>query len=412
MEGAGSGFQQRRVYGKSCKGRRPQAGGTAGSDAPKDRQVGSGERILKKKLPEDEFERAGFVVAEGFVGSNGFKLSISEQCRLLGIGRSVYYRWRAQACRRSEKQNTAQQQDSGPSCSLKHTSRSLESLEKALGNKEARRKTDLVDLVRTTLQAYRNMMESSGTILSMDQELLVCILAVWTAHPSFGYRRISHYVRQVLAAGTVKRIRKIMHASGLQAVFPGPNTSRANKKNRKYPYLLRNKRIWLPNQVWSTDVTYLKLPVGAMYLVAIIDMYTRKVLSWRLSNTLDASFCVECLQEALDAYGEPAIFHSDHGCQFTSNEFTDILENHGIDISMTGVGRCLQNIFIERFWRTVKYEEFYLHEYKNVAELRDGIKRFMDFYNTSRVHQSLGYQTPDDLYYSVFVEGKSKENVA
>lgn len=162
MEGAGSGFQQRRVYGESCKGRRPQAGGTAGSDAPEDRQVGSGERILKKKLPEDECERAGFVVAEGFIGSNGFRLSISEQCRLLGIGRSVYYRWRAQACRRSEKQNAAHQQNSGPSCSLKHTSRSLESLEEALGDKEARRKTDLVDLVRTTLQAYRNK-HGSGT---------------------------------------------------------------------------------------------------------------------------------------------------------------------------------------------------------------------------------------------------------
>jgi len=336
---------------------------------------------------------------------------------LLGIGRSVYYRWQAQAEKHSCAGHPAAQpnpavQESGQSCSFKDTSRTLESLEAAIGDSAARRNADLVDLVRRTLDAYREMMDKSETILSLEQELLICILAVWTAHPSFGYRRISHYVQQVLAAGTVKRIRKIMHASGLQALFPGPNTSRGNMKDRKYPYLLRNKRVWLPNQVWSTDVTYLKLPMGTMYLVAIIDLYTRKVLSWRLNNTLDASFCVECLQEAIALYGEPAIFHSDHGCQFTSKEFTDVLTSHSIEISMTGIGRCLQNIYIERFWRTVKYEEFYLHEYKNVEELRNGIKQFMAFYNTTRVHQSLGYQTPDELYYSVFRERKPKKDAA
>jgi putative transposase len=165
---------------------------------------------------------------------------------------------------------------------------------------------------------------------------------------------------------------------------------------------LRNKLIWLPNQVWATDITYIKLKGGSVYLMAIIDLYSRKVLTWRLSNTMDAEFCVSALEEAIAIYGVPSIFNTDQGSQFTSEGFTSVLDRYGIQISMDGVGRALDNIFVERLWRSVKYEEIYLNEYRSMEELKISLKRYFTFYNTQRFHQSLEYATPDEIYYSSF----------
>ena len=176
------------------------------------------------------------------------------------------------------------------------------------------------------------------------------------------------------------------------------------KWHQKYPYLLRGKAIWLPNQVWATDITYIKLSGGYVYLVAIIDLFSRKVLSWRVSNTLDAEFCVAALEEAIARYGIPAIFNTDQGCQFTSEAFTGTLERYGIRISMDGVNRALDNIFVERFWRSLKYEDIYLNDYRTLVELKTGLARYFRFYNSERFHESLGYETPDTIYAGKFVE--------
>jgi putative transposase len=181
------------------------------------------------------------------------------------------------------------------------------------------------------------------------------------------------------------------------------------KYHKKYPYLLRGKRIWLPNQVWATDITYIKLAGGDVYLVAIIDVYSRKILAWRVSNTLDAEFCIAALEEAIALYGIPAIFNTDQGCQFTSDAFIAVLEWNGIQISMDGVNRALDNIYIERFWRTLKYEDIYLNDYRTVIDLKAGMKRYMDFYNGERFHASKDYQTPNEVYSSKFQEKENEE---
>jgi putative transposase len=188
----------------------------------------------------------------------------------------------------------------------------------------------------------------------------------------------------------------------LKAIYPGPNLSIPRKEHKKYPYLLKNKVICFPNQVWASDITYIKLNGNYVYLVAIIDLYSRKVLSWKLSNTMDMSFCAECLQDAIRIYGIPGIFNTDQGSQFTSDDFIAILINHQIQISMDGVGRALDNVFIERLWRSLKYEEIYLNSYENMKELKEAIKRYFRFYNTKRFHQSLDYVTPDEKYNCIF----------
>jgi putative transposase len=195
-----------------------------------------------------------------------------------------------------------------------------------------------------------------------------------------------------------------MKKAGLRAIYAGKRTSVPIKWHQKYPYLLRGKAIWLPNQVWATDITYIKLSGGYVYLVAIIDLFSRKVLSWRVSNTLDAEFCVAALEEAIAGYGIPAIFNTDQGCQFTSEAFTGTLERYGIRISMDGVNRALDNIFVERFWRSLKYEDIYLNDYRTLVELKTGLARYFRFYNSERFHESLGYETPDTIYASKFVE--------
>lgn len=188
-----------------------------------------------------------------------------------------------------------------------------------------------------------------------------------------------------------------MRVMGIEAIYPKPRLSQGCRDHRVYPYLLRGVEIQRVNQVWSTDITYLRLRQGFLYLVAILDWFSRYVLSWRLSNSLETSFCVEALDEALWR-GRPEIFNSDQGSQFTSREFTGRLEAAGISISMDGRGRAFDNIFIERLWRTVKYEEVYLNDYQGVADAVSGLGRYWRFYNDERLHQSLAYKTPASVY--------------
>lgn len=202
---------------------------------------------------------------------------------------------------------------------------------------------------------------------------------------------------------TRKQVRRIMKKAGLRAIFPGKRTSIASKQHPKYPYLLAGKVISFPNQVWATDITYIKLAGGHVYLIAIIDLYSRKVLSWRISNTMDADFCVSALEEAIATYGVPAMFNTDQGCQFTSEAFTGVLKAYGIVISMDGKNRAIDNIYVERFWRTLKYEDIYIRDYQTMTELRSGLARYFTFYNSERFHQSLGYQTPDEIYFKSFM---------
>jgi len=201
-----------------------------------------------------------------------------------------------------------------------------------------------------------------------------------------------------------------MRILGLAGMAPGPNTSRPHPQHKVYPYLLRGVNVVRPNQVWSTDITYIRLVRGFVYLVAVIDWYSRKVLSWCLSNTLDSGFCVDCLEQALQNYGTPEIFNTDQGCQFTSKAFTDVLLKKGIAISMDGRGRALDNIFVERLWRSVKHEDVYLKGYATLPELLIGLTEYFVLYNTERPHQSLGYDTPDQVYQSAIGGGARIED--
>jgi putative transposase len=232
-----------------------------------------------------------------------------------------------------------------------------------------------------------------------DESLLLRLLdEEYTRYPFYGSRRMTKYLRSCGHVVNRKRVQRLMRTLGLEGMAPGPNTSKPHPQHKTYPYLLRGLDIIRPNQVWSTDITYIRLPRGFVYLVAIIDWYSRKVLSWRLSNTMDAGFCVDCLEEALKAYGTPEIFNSDQGSQFTSDAFTGVLIERGITISMDGRGRALDNIFVERLWRTVKYEEVYLKQHGSLQELLMGLTRYFMFYNEERPHQSLAYNTPDVVY--------------
>jgi len=232
--------------------------------------------------------------------------------------------------------------------------------------------------------------------------ILKAIMEELRVRPFYGYRKIWRSQQDI--GVTLKQVRRIMKRAGLRAIYPGKRTTVPAKEHKKYPYLLRGKKIWLPNQVWATDITYIRLSGGHVYLVAIIDLYSRKVLSWRLSNTLDAEFCVSALKEAIAVWGTPAIFNTDQGSQFTSDAFVNVLEKHGIQISMDGKNRAIDNIFVERFWRTLKYEDIYLNDYQNMANLKAGLKRYFEFYNSERYHQSLEYKTPDEMYASKFME--------
>ena len=242
-----------------------------------------------------------------------------------------------------------------------------------------------------------------------DLAILEAILKVLKEMPFYGYRRIARALYYLDV--TRKQIRRIMKKAGLRAIYPGLQLSKPAKGSKKYPYLLRGINIWLPNQVWASDITYIKLSGGYVYLVTIIDLYSRKVFSWRVSNTMDAQFCVAALEEAIAHYGVPSIFNTDQGSQFTSDAFISVLEEHGIRISMDSVNRALDNIIVERFWISLKYEDIYLKDYRTMLELKTGIDRYIRFYNSERFHQSLEYETPDTIYESKFLARELK-NVA
>jgi putative transposase len=195
-----------------------------------------------------------------------------------------------------------------------------------------------------------------------------------------------------------RHVATLMKRMGIEAIYRKKSTSRPNPEHRVYPYLLRKLNIDRPKQVWAADITYIPMARGFVYLVAVIDWCTRKVLSWRLSNTLTTDFCAEALEEALANYGTPEIFNTDQGCQFTSQEFTSILKQHGIAISMDGKGRWRDNVFVERLWKSVKYEEVYLHAYDTVSAARSGLARYFQFYNQRRPHSALDRRTPDAVY--------------
>ena len=216
--------------------------------------------------------------------------------------------------------------------------------------------------------------------------------------PFYGSRRIRDWLQDEGFAVNRKRVQRLMRKMGIAALYPKANTSRPGKGHKIYPYLLRGLDIDRANQVWATDICYVPMARGFVYVVAIMDWYSRKVLSWRVSNTMDADFCVEALEEAIRRYGAPEIFNTDQGAQFTSEAFTGVLKAAGIRISMDGKGRWVDNVFVERLWRSLKYEEVYLKAYETVAEARQGMGNYFRFYNHERRHQSLDRQTPDQVY--------------
>ena len=216
--------------------------------------------------------------------------------------------------------------------------------------------------------------------------------------PFYGSRRMEDYLDGQGFEVNRKRVQRLMRLMGLEAIYPKPRLSQRNQEHEVFPYLLRDVVIERPDQVWSTDITYLPMRRGFLYLVAIIDWFSRYVLSWRLSNTLDTVFCIDALEEALSGSRRPDIFNSDQGCQFTSKAFTGRLKARDISISMDGRGRAFDNIFIERLWWAVKYEEVYLHAYENGRVAHDRLGRYFLFYNVERPHQSLDYRTPCELY--------------
>lgn len=218
-------------------------------------------------------------------------------------------------------------------------------------------------------------------------------------HPYYGSRRIRGWLEDHGHTVNRKRVQRLMHTMGLAALYPKRNLSLANQSHKVYPYLLRGLVIDRPNQVWATDITYIPMARGFVYLVAVIDWYSRRVLSWRVSNTLDASFCVDALNEAIERHGAPEIFNTDQGSQFTSEDFTNVLKHHDIRISMDGKGRWVDNVFIERLWRSVKYEEVYIKAYDSIVTARKSLGAYFAFYNAERRHQSLDRRTPDSVYY-------------
>lgn len=222
----------------------------------------------------------------------------------------------------------------------------------------------------------------------------------YTRHPFYGTRRMCAYLRNLGFKVNRKRLQTLYHTMGLEAVYPKPNVSRPSKAHKKYPYLLEGMEINSCDQVWSADITYIRLKQGFVYLMAVIDWYSRYVLDWQLSTTLEADFCQEVLFRALTK-GQCKIFNTDQGAQFTSDGFVQLLLDKGIKISMDGRGRALDNIFVERLWRSVKYESVYLGQWETVAEARSGLREYFKFYNHERLHQSLNYKTPYSVYYGI-----------
>jgi putative transposase len=238
-------------------------------------------------------------------------------------------------------------------------------------------------------------------VKSEDLDLMRLIDEQYLKAPCWGSRSMRNHLRRLGYRVNRKRIQRLMRIMGLEAIYPKPRTSRSHPEHRVYPYLLRNLIIDRPNQVWTADITYIPMSRGFMYLVAVMDWHSRKVLSWRVSNTLDSEFCVEAVAEALERYQAPEICNTDQGTQFTSRNFIDLLDSHKIRISMDGRGRVQDNIFIERLWWTLKYQYLYLHSFDNGSELRNGLGDWFLFYNQERSHQALDDLTPDEVYYGL-----------
>lgn len=232
-----------------------------------------------------------------------------------------------------------------------------------------------------------------------DLQLMHLLDELYTDTPFYGSRRMRAMFLKMGYRVSRKRIQRLMRLMGLEAIYPKPNLSKPHPDHQIFPYLLRGVKITKSNQVWGTDITYIRLSHGWLYLIAIMDWFSRYVLSWALSTSLEADFCIQALEKALTR-GLPEIFNSDQGSQFTSGEFIKALKKHSIQISMDGKGRAIDNIFTERLWRSLKYEEVYLKDYKCVAEARHGIQAYLEFYNEKRLHQSLNYRTPAEVYFA------------
>lgn len=234
----------------------------------------------------------------------------------------------------------------------------------------------------------------------LNDRLMRRLDELYTAHPFLGYRKLTKLLQREGHAVNKKRVLRLMRLLGLQAIVPKPNTSKPHPKHPICPYLLKNLAITGPGQVWATDITYIRLGRGYCYLVAVIDWYSRYVVSWRLSATMESDFCVDALRDALTR-GTPAIFNTDQGSQFTSFAFTDVLREAGVRISMDGRASYQDNIFTERFWRSVKYEEVYLKDYATIDEARASLSQYIAFYNAQRPHQALAYQTPEQVHFAL-----------
>ncbi len=256
------------------------------------------------------------------------------------------------------------------------------------------RQCELVGLPRSSYYRHPGLQgetkENLALMLFIDKE--------YTKYPFYGSRKIRDSLRRKGYKVNRKRIQRLMRKMGIKSIAPQPDTSKSHPEHKVYPYLLRNLDIVCPDQVWSTDITYIPFATGFVYLAAVIDWYSRYVLSWEISMDLEASFCISTLERALRIYGRPEIFNTDQGTQFTSRGFTDVLMGADVQISMDGRGRALDNIFIERLWRSVKYEEIYINEYSSVNDLIQALKVYFDFYNTQRPHASLGIRTPAEVY--------------
>lgn len=255
------------------------------------------------------------------------------------------------------------------------------------------KRCELVNLARSTYY-YKPIPESEDTLRLMklmDQQYLLA--------PSTGSRRMVEELNKLGEIVNRKKIQRLMKVMGLEAQYPKPKTSVSDKTHYKFPYLLKGLQIVRPNQVWGTDITYIPIATGFLYLVAILDLYSRYVLSWNLSNTLETEFCIYAIEDALKNGSKPEIINSDQGVQYTSKAYTDILKSQNISISMSGKGRCWDNIFVERLWRTLKYEEVYIKCYTTGEEAKEGIDWYLDYYNNQRLHSKLGYRTPQEIYY-------------
>jgi len=262
------------------------------------------------------------------------------------------------------------------------------------------RQAQLLQVSRSNLY-YKSISEKKKKKrLEEDTKLKKMIKEIHEKRIFYGHRKIKNELRKRGYKVNNKKIIRLMREEGIKAVYPKPKTSISNKQHKKFPYLLRNVEITKKNQVWSSDITYIRIKGGWIYLTAIIDWYSRYVISWEISITLEDDFCIRALEKALrKTKSKPKIFNSDQGVQYTSNDFIKVLQSNEIQISMDGKGRCLDNIFVERLWRSVKYENVYLKDYETVFEAYHDLKEYFDFYNNVRSHQSLNYKTPAELFY-------------